>query len=106
MALLPPARQIAARGDANLAGIGFRPDRHCALFARGRLQWLFGDRRRALERGLLRWLLDRRGTMQVGLECCGILSEPLTVDLQILHDPLDVVARLGEWNALDPVHGG
>src|SRR5258705_11871359 len=30
-------------------------------------------------------------------------AEASAVDLQILHDPLHIVARLGEWNELNPV---
>src|SRR3984957_9844139 len=32
-----------------------------------------------------------------------LVGEALTIDAQVLADPLDVVARLVEWNALDPV---
>src|SRR5262249_54192587 len=85
--IAPPARQVAAGGN-RVARVGFRPTRHVAMLGRGRLQSL----------------LDRGGTMQVGLEGCGVLTEALPVDLQILHHPLDVIARLREWNALDPVH--
>src|SRR5216683_7575934 len=49
--------------------------------------------------------LDRRGAVQVRLDRGGAGAEPRAVDLQILHDPLDVVARLGERDALDPVGG-
>src|SRR5262249_27196697 len=49
--------------------------------------------------------LDRRCTVQIRLDRGGAGAEPCAVDLQILHDPLDVVARLGERDALDPVDG-
>src|SRR6266446_7501571 len=49
--------------------------------------------------------LDRRGAVQVRLDRGGAGAEARAVDLQILHDPLDVVARLGERDALDPVDG-
>ena len=42
--------------------------------------------------------------MQIGLDlqpCTA--AEPRPVDLQILHDPLHVVAGLGERDQLDPV---
>src|SRR5580704_807591 len=41
--------------------------------------------------------------MQVGFKRRGALAITRAVDLQILHDPLDVVARLGKGNALDPI---
>src|SRR5215813_8210950 len=56
-----------------------------------------------IRRGLLRTRLDRRSAMQVGLGRRGAGTEAHAVDLQVLDDPLDVVARLGERDALDPV---
>ena len=32
-------------------------------------------------------------------------AEAHTVDLQIFHDPSDVITRLGNWNSLNPVDG-
>ena len=45
----------------------------------------------------------RRRAMQVGLDRRGAGAEARAVDLQVLHDALDVVARLGERDALDPI---
>jgi hypothetical protein len=39
--------------------------------------------------------------VQVGLESCDAGAEPRAVDLQVFHYTLDVVARLGERDALD-----
>src|SRR6266404_433173 len=61
--------------------------RHGALLGRG---WLWAP-------------LDRRVAMQVGFDRRGDVGEALAVDLQVLHDTLDVVARLGERNALNPI---
>src|SRR5260370_29219976 len=47
--------------------------------------------------------LNRRRAVQVRLDGGGAGAEPGAVDLQILHDPLDVGARLAEPDALDPV---
>ena len=80
-------RQAPARGKRGR--IELRRERHGAL----------------LDRSRLRRLLDHRDTMQVWLDRRGVLAEARAVDLQVLHHPLDVVARLGEWNALDPVDG-
>ena len=42
--------------------------------------------------------------MQVGFDLeLGPAAEPRAIDLQVLHDPLHVVARLGERDLLDPV---
>src|SRR3984893_15296982 len=52
------------------------------------------------------WLgarLDRRGAVQVRLDRRSAGTEARAVDLQILHYTLDVVARLGERDALAPV---
>src|ERR1700687_3522700 len=49
--------------------------------------------------------LDRRRAVQVGLDRRGAGAEARAVDLQVLHDAQDVVARLGERDALDPVDG-
>ena len=40
---------------------------------------------------------------QVRLDEERVLAEPRAIDLHVLHDALDVVARLGERDALDPV---
>jgi hypothetical protein len=42
--------------------------------------------------------------MQVGFDLePGPAAEPRAIDLQVLHDPLHVVPRLGERDQLDPV---
>ena len=42
--------------------------------------------------------------MQVGLDLePGPAGEPRGIDLQVLHDPLHVIARLGERDLFDPV---
>src|SRR6266481_6902163 len=52
---------------------------------------------------LLYLRLDGGGAMQVRFDRRRAGAEVRTVDLQILHYPLDVVTRLGERNALDPI---
>src|SRR6516165_12813638 len=47
---------------------------------------------------------DRRSAMQVGFKRRGALAKAPAVDLQVFDDSLNVVARLGEGNALDPIH--
>src|SRR5271169_5531122 len=44
-----------------------------------------------------------RRAMQVGLHGRGASAEACAVDLQVLHDTLHVVARLGERDALYPI---
>ena len=42
--------------------------------------------------------------MQIGLDLKpGPAAESRAIDLQVLHDPLHVVARLGERDGLDPI---
>src|SRR3981189_1413946 len=49
-------------------------------------------------------LLDAGAAMQVGFDLkSAAATEPRAIDLQILHDSLHVVARLGERNLFDPV---
>jgi hypothetical protein len=43
--------------------------------------------------------------VQVGLERRDAGVKACAVDLQVLHDTLDVVARFGERDAFDPVDG-
>ena len=44
--------------------------------------------------------------MQVGFDLkLGPAAEPRAIDLQILHDPLHVVPRLGERDLFDPIDG-
>src|SRR5689334_6887538 len=60
-------------------------------------------------RGLLRARRRVRLLNQNALVCLGrnggIGLKAHAVDLHVLHHALDVVARLGERDALDPVHG-
>ena len=45
-----------------------------------------------------------RAAAQVGLDQqLAAAAEARAIDLQVLHDPLDVIARLGDRDALDPV---
>ena len=48
--------------------------------------------------------LGHHGAMQVGFNRRGDVAEALAVDLQVLHNALDVVARFGERNALNPIN--
>src|SRR6516164_5945104 len=48
------------------------------------------------------WLC--RGAMQVGFKRRGALAKAPAVDLQVFDDALNVVARLGEGNALNPIN--
>ena len=49
-------------------------------------------------------LLDAGAAMQVSFDLkLGPAAEPRAIDLQILHDPLHVVPRLGERDLLDPI---
>jgi hypothetical protein len=41
--------------------------------------------------------------VQVGLDGRSAGAEANAIDLQVLHDALDVVARLGKRNALNPI---
>src|SRR5256714_15525018 len=51
-------------------------------------------------------LFDAGAAVQVGFDLePGPAAEPRAVHLQVLHDPLHVVARLGERNLFDPVDG-
>jgi hypothetical protein len=43
--------------------------------------------------------------MQVGFYRRGSIAKAPAVDLQVLHDALDVVARFGKGNALNPIDG-
>src|SRR5450631_198022 len=49
-------------------------------------------------------LFDAGAAVQIGLDLQpGSAAEPETIDLQILHDPLHVIAGLGERDQFDPV---
>ena len=48
---------------------------------------------------------DSRGAMQVGLDRRGAVAKAPTVDREVLHDALDIVARLREGNPLNPIDG-
>src|SRR3954453_5416708 len=51
-------------------------------------------------------LFDAGAAAQVSLDLQPrAAAESGAVDLQVLHDPLHIVARLGEGNQLDPVDG-
>src|ERR1700736_2912850 len=52
-----------------------------------------------------RHLFDAGAAMQVGLDpqACAA-AESRAIDLQVLHDPLHVIAGLGERDQLDPVN--
>jgi hypothetical protein len=43
--------------------------------------------------------------MQVGLDRRGAVAKAPTVDREVLHDALDIVACLGKGNALNPIDG-
>ena len=48
--------------------------------------------------------MDAGAAMQVSFDLkLGPAAEPRAIDLQILHDPLHVVPRLGERDLLDPI---
>src|SRR6266496_958806 len=49
-------------------------------------------------------LFDAGAAMQVGFDLeSGPAAEPRAIDLQVFHDPLHVVPRLGEGDLFDPV---
>src|ERR1700722_3034710 len=49
-------------------------------------------------------ILFEAAAVQVGLDLePRPAAETCAIDLQIFHDPLHVIASLGEWNLLDPV---
>src|SRR6185436_18626967 len=49
-------------------------------------------------------LLDAGAAMQVGFDLGpGPTAAPRAIDLQVLHDPLHVIPRLGERDLFDPV---
>ena len=52
------------------------------------------------------WLgapLNLRRSVQVGLKCCDASAQARAINLQVLHNTLNIIARLGDWNALHPI---
>src|SRR5216684_9397282 len=84
----PEQRTLFTAGDAAAA---CQQQSDSALGTR----WRDRRKRRGFPRGRARLIeiRDHRGA--------GTKTDP--INLQILHDPLDVVSRLGKWNAFHPI---
>src|ERR1700757_3985168 len=52
----------------------------------------------------LRVWFDSRHAMQIWLDSCNTGTQACRIDLQAFHDPLNVIARLGQWDALHPIN--
>ena len=108
-----PGRQTtgqagAARGRSSAHAAAARRARRRRCWSRSRhdaavIAASARERQRGSQRRAMRFAV-RRAAPEVGLDQqLAAAAEAGAVDLQVLHDPLHVIARLGDRDALDPV---